>query len=99
MSAYNGWTNYATWRINLEWFDGVDDVFCDAYKGEDVYEFANNLKEYVRDCIEQVADARFTQENEIVARYALAFLDDVNWREIAEHLADDNELFTDEDDK
>ena len=19
--THNGWTNYATWRINLEWFD------------------------------------------------------------------------------
>ena len=21
---YNGWTNYATWRVNLEIFDGMD---------------------------------------------------------------------------
>jgi hypothetical protein len=21
---YNGWTNYATWRVNLEIFDGID---------------------------------------------------------------------------
>jgi hypothetical protein len=20
---YNGWTNYATWRVNLEMFDGI----------------------------------------------------------------------------
>ena len=24
MSEYNGWTNYATWRVNLEMFDGAD---------------------------------------------------------------------------
>jgi hypothetical protein len=24
MSKYNGWTNYATWRVNLEIFDGID---------------------------------------------------------------------------
>ena len=23
-NKYNGWTNYATWRINLEMFDGWD---------------------------------------------------------------------------
>ena len=23
-TTYNGWTNYATWRINLELFDGSD---------------------------------------------------------------------------
>jgi hypothetical protein len=22
--TYNGWTNYATWRVNLEMFDGLD---------------------------------------------------------------------------
>ena len=22
--TYNGWTNYATWRVNLEIFDGMD---------------------------------------------------------------------------
>ena len=22
--TYNGWTNYATWRVNLEVFDGGD---------------------------------------------------------------------------
>lgn len=21
--TYNGWTNYATWRVNLEMFDGM----------------------------------------------------------------------------
>ena len=21
---YNGWTNYATWKVSLEMFDGVD---------------------------------------------------------------------------
>lgn len=24
MSNYNGWTNYATWRVNLEMFDGYE---------------------------------------------------------------------------
>jgi len=24
MSNYNGWTNYATWRVNLELFDGYE---------------------------------------------------------------------------
>ena len=30
-TTYNGWTNYATWRVNLEIFDGFDpyDYFSD----------------------------------------------------------------------
>lgn len=94
MNTYNGWTNYATWRINLEWFDGVDDVFCDAYKGEDVSEFADNISEYVRDALEQQA---YSADCTVLS-YALAFIQDVNWQEIAEHLAEDNELFATEDD-
>jgi hypothetical protein len=23
-TKYNGWTNYATWRVNLEMFDGAN---------------------------------------------------------------------------
>jgi len=25
-NEYNGWTNYATWRVNLEIFDGIRSV-------------------------------------------------------------------------
>ena len=28
MSKYNGWTNYETWRVNLEIFDGFDREIC-----------------------------------------------------------------------
>ena len=24
MTTYNGWTNYETWRVNLECFDGIE---------------------------------------------------------------------------
>jgi hypothetical protein len=26
-ATYNGWTNYATWRVNLEMFDGTEDYW------------------------------------------------------------------------
>lgn len=65
-TKYNGWTNYATWRINLEWFDG------DSIQGD-----ADYLREYVEESLELKC------ENETTLNYALAFLDDVNWNEIA----------------
>jgi len=37
MSDYNGWANYATWRINLEYFDGVTAV---DIGGETLYDTA-----------------------------------------------------------
>ena len=68
MSTYNGWTNYATWRVNLEMFDGSEDTWT-----------ADSAKEWVQEVIESTT-------TEGVARdYAMAFIDEVNWHEIAAH--------------
>ena len=68
MSTYNGWTNYATWRVNLEMFDGSEDTWT-----------ADSAKEWVQEVIESTT-------TEGVARdYAMAFVDEVNWHEIAAH--------------
>ena len=75
-TKYNGWTNYATWRINLEMFDG-----CDSYYS------ADSAREFVEECIEQTSDEGIARD------YALAFISDVNWYEISEHL----EEFLDEE--
>ena len=82
MSRYNGWTNYATWRINLEIFDGGN---WDRYKAQD-------LKEYVQDYLEVMASG-------LALDYALAFIDDVNWHEIAEKIQQEKELEEDKEDE
>ena len=76
---YNGWTNYATWRVNLEIFDGV------TYRDITVRDCAHMLKEHVEEIIE------YTTEPGIARDYALAFLSDVNWREIAEHVVQEDD--------
>jgi hypothetical protein len=73
-NTYNGWTNYATWRVNLEMFDGSDQFWS-----------ADSAREYVEEII-------IDSTPEGVARdYALAFLSDVNWYEIAEHYQETEE--------
>jgi hypothetical protein len=73
-NTYNGWTNYATWRVNLEMFDGSDESWS-----------ADSAKEFVEEII-------IESTPEGVARdYALAFLSDVNWYEIAEHYQEEEE--------
>lgn len=76
-NTYNGWTNYATWRINLEIFDGMSpyDYFTDAQP----YDLGQSMKAYAEELIEQ------TSEEGLARDYALAFLSDVNWYEIAQH--------------
>jgi hypothetical protein len=82
-SRYNGWTNYATWRVNLEIFDGMDvyEAFS-IIEDDDTSELASALKQY--------ADELLTMNGEsgLVVDYARAFLQDVNWHEIAEYMLD-----------
>jgi hypothetical protein len=77
----NGWTNYATWRVNLEIFDnlspsefGFDDAEIDPSKLSDAMK---ERAEYYIECSSEPGLAR---------DYALAFLSDVNWYELAEHM-------------
>ena len=76
-TKYNGWTNYATWRVNLEMFDGTDyasDNDLNAY----------DLGQILRDSAEDLL-ACSAEPGGVALDYALAFMRDVNWREIAEH--------------
>jgi len=57
-NKYNGWTNYATWRVNLEVFDGLHlDIYCgresvaDAmHEGDAVRVVSDALREFCEDC-------------------------------------------------
>jgi hypothetical protein len=76
-TKYNGWTNYATWRVNLEIFDGVP--FIEDFDGS-TYDLSIYLKEYVEDYLIQ------DTKTGLAIDYALAFISDVNWYEIAESM-------------
>jgi len=84
--TYNGWTNYATWRVKLELFDYADPRdFSTRFHPDEAYNLAHDLKEYVEDLFYESSDDR----HDLMRSYALAFLSDVNWHEIAEHLISD----------
>lgn len=89
MSNYNGWTNYATWRINLEIIDGM--TRRDFIGGRpEAYELSKTIKEYVAELICETASEGLARD------YALAFISDVNWYEIAEHVIDASDDENDE---
>lgn len=70
---YKGWSNYATWRIHLEMFDGQTDC-----RGQyDPYKLGQILREETEEVFE--FDCKGLD-------LALIFLRDVNWTEIAYHL-------------
>ena len=82
-NKYNGWTNYATWRVNLEFFDGFNP--SDNGYSEENTELPDQLNDYVESIIDE------TTADGIAKDYALAFISDVNWYEIAEHLISERE--------
>lgn len=83
-NTYNGWTNYATWRINLEIFDcwSLDD-YKDAFLGlQDAYALSKCLEDYAQEMLELDCGNKLTLD------YADAFLSEVNWYEIAEKITE-----------
>ena len=87
-NKYNGWTNYATWRINLEIFDqwelgdfwGYEDS---DPKTVDVYELGEMMKDHVQELIDEQSPS-----GSLTNSYATAFIGDVNWVEIAQAMVD-----------
>jgi hypothetical protein len=78
---YNGWTNYATWRINLEIIDGIeiDTIIC---------------AEYIKELVEDVVFSQYELGNGsyLVEDYARAFVSEVNFYEIAQRINEELEL-------
>jgi len=72
-SKYNGWTNFETWKVALEIFDG-----CDELMG------AEECEQFAEEVIFQSP-----QSDTLAESYARAFLSDVNWHEIAHSLHED----------
>lgn len=78
---YNGWTNYATWRVNLE-------ILGDIEFEETVA--ADDLEEIVEDCVFN----NTVEKDCLAADYARAFIQQVNFYEIAESINSEIDLQT-----
>lgn len=83
--TYNGWSNYATWKVNLEMVDGVH--FEEA---ETKYDSISSLAEAIKEnCESYLGDEAGGYGGEGLNHdYAMAFISDVNWYEVAEYVAD-----------
>lgn len=90
-TKYNGWTNYETWRVNLEVFDGMEASDFDAAGDAEVdfYDFSEQLQNYAEEVIFSGVRYDERRPTSLMEDYARAFLQNVNWREIAQHMVDD----------
>ena len=88
-NTYNGWTNYETWRVNLEVFDGLDPhEYFDCVR--DVYDLSKQLEAFVEEAV-------LSEAKGLAADYAAVFLSKVDYYSIAEHMAEDYNLFAEEE--
>ena len=87
VNDYNGWTNYATWRVNLE-------ILGDIQWVEEEIEILNEemLEEYVENAVFE--NNGISGHLGLMEDYARAFLNDVNYREILEHILEYYKLNT-----
>ena len=72
---HNGWTNYATWRINLEIIDGIEieTKMCAA-----------TIQEIVEDVV--FSQYELGNGSHLIEDYARAFVSEVNFYEIAQSI-------------
>lgn len=102
-TEYNGWTNFATWRVALEMFnalaeDQVKEWWTQCAENSSngvpsIYLFSRFIKEMTVEAIFEAVEPlkppktyRDITMPEIVAGWAAAFVNNVNFDEIAEHL-------------
>lgn len=80
---YNGYTNYATWRVNLEIVEQIDIEFAVE---EDLRFDADMVKEWVEYAV-------FGDEDpcNLMSSYADSFLSEVNYYELASDLNEEIE--------
>lgn len=82
--TYNGWSNYATWRIKLEVFDDNSNLEKDQFNSID------DFREYLENELEEVlTNYGEIKEPCLAVDYARAFCEDVNFYEIAKSIAED----------
>ena len=82
---HNGWTNYATWRVNLEVINGI------------VFE-TKTCAATIKEIIDDVVFSQYDGMNSLMYDYASAFISEVNFYEIAQSINEELELQTKYDD-
>lgn len=81
-NEHEGWTNYATWKVYHDIFDGMEyREWIAEEKDESV--LADIIQEYTEELVFGDYD-----DDSFIKDYAKAFLGNVNWQEIAGLLID-----------
>jgi len=92
-NEYNGWANYATWRVNLEMIDERQEHYfeeiqsmIDGKKTFNTLNLTRWLSDLLREDVEEFLSCETYSDNNLCLDYAIAFISECNFWEIAEHM-------------
>ena len=86
MKTYNGWTNYETWKHNLEFINAEywSEVFSDeAIEASGIEDATDYLEDALREEFEEYID---TIDDGYAVSVMNAYATEINFREIASHI-------------
>ena len=88
---YNGWTNYATWMVNLHFdcFDFTDDVESGVFDDMDADDIRCHVASWIQEYVESYLDEFAGTDDLFVLDVVSATIMDVDWHDIADHYVDD----------
>ena len=83
---YNGWSNYVTWKMNLEFIDEqMNHIYEVAPKTKDTHEMAEFLQGMWEEYIEHL-QSQIDGDWWLLFSFVDCYVEDVNWGEIADHV-------------
>ena len=88
---YNGWTNYATWMVNLHFdcLDFTDDVESGVFDDMDADDIRGHVASWIQEYVEMYLDEVVDIHNPFAQDLINSTLNDVDWHDIADHYVDD----------
>lgn len=88
---YNGWTNYATWMVNLHFenLDFTDEVDSGVFDGMNAFDVRCHVASLIQEYVEMYLDEVVDITNCFVQDVINATINDVDWHDIADHYVDD----------
>ncbi len=86
----NGWSNYATWRVNLEILSDHD--FAQQVLEGGALPIVEDLENIVNETLFGEYRAHNTLTSTLTEDYARAFIAEVNYNEILDHILEEIEM-------
>lgn len=89
--THNGWSNYWTWKANLEFEDAINTLYTEgAYEKYEPTEIGDQLKEYIENWFSEATQCELTEH------WLICVVEEINFREIVFSMLRDDDRWDNE---